>query len=204
MNDRLKEQWDSRYSAEEYIYGKEPNSYYRSVLDTLEPGHILLPGEGEGRNAVYAAKRGWRVTAFDISIEARRKAEALAKSEGVEISYLTGSFEEISLQAGSFDCIALIYVHMYHADREAYTNKLSGALKHGGTLLMEAFSKRQIENNSGGPKDISMLFSAEEVRKEFSTLGIIELSEQEIILNEGTFHIGKADVIRLRALKTEV
>ena len=80
MEHKIKEQWDNRYSADDYIYGIEPNSYFKSIIDSLKPGSLLLPGEGEGRNAVYAASKGWKVTAYDISTEGRKKAMALAKA----------------------------------------------------------------------------------------------------------------------------
>ncbi len=53
--------WDIRYSDSEYAYGTEPNVYFKSFIDTHSSGKILLPGEGEGRNAVYAAVKGWEV-----------------------------------------------------------------------------------------------------------------------------------------------
>ena len=63
----MKAFWEDRYSADEFIYGKQPNEYLRIYLDYANPGRLLLPGDGEGRNAVHAAKKGWSVDAFDIS-----------------------------------------------------------------------------------------------------------------------------------------
>lgn len=71
----MKEFWNGKYSSKEYIYGTEPNEYFKSALEKYRPGTILLPGDGEGRNAVYAAKKGWQVTAFDFSNAAKEKAE---------------------------------------------------------------------------------------------------------------------------------
>ena len=65
-----KEMWNERYSADEYAYGTSPNEFFRKNIEQLPPGKILLPGDGEGRNAVYAAALGWDVTAFDMSDEA--------------------------------------------------------------------------------------------------------------------------------------
>lgn len=200
MKEKLKEQWDSRYSSEVYIYGEEPNTYFKSVIDTLNPGKILLPGEGEGRNAVYAASKGWQVTAFDISPEARKKALALARRKKVEIEYLTGSFDEMVFADHQFDCIAMIFVHMHYAERSDYTEKIIRYLKPGGTLIMEAFSKKQILNSSGGPKDENMLFTADMLKQDFAKLEVIELCDAELVLNEGTFHQGKADVVRFHGV----
>ena len=75
----MKNFWDERYKAKAYVYGKEPNQYFAEKLRELEPGKILLPAEGEGRNAVFAARQGWEVSAFDSSSEGRKKAFLLAE-----------------------------------------------------------------------------------------------------------------------------
>ena len=70
----MKEFWDERYAEPDYVYGKAPNKYFKEKLDEIQRGKILFPAEGEGRNAVYAAKKGWRVSAFDISEKGKEKA----------------------------------------------------------------------------------------------------------------------------------
>jgi hypothetical protein len=74
----MNEFWNNRYSTEEYAYGTLPNEYLKEEAEKLKPGNILFPAEGEGRNAVHAARLGWKVYAFDISTEAKLKAEKLA------------------------------------------------------------------------------------------------------------------------------
>ena len=71
--------WNERFGKEEFIYGTEPNQFFKEQLQNLEIGTLLLPAEGEGRNAVYAATQGWEVSAFDISEQGRVKAIFLAK-----------------------------------------------------------------------------------------------------------------------------
>ena len=68
--------WDDRFGKQEFAYGVEPNDYLKEQLEKLNKGNIFFPAEGEGRNAVYAAKQGWDVSAFDISKEGKRKADA--------------------------------------------------------------------------------------------------------------------------------
>ena len=70
----MKEFWNQRYQNEEYVYGKEANVFFSEQLQKLEPSTLLLPAEGEGRNAVFAAKLGWEVTGLDYSEEAKKKA----------------------------------------------------------------------------------------------------------------------------------
>jgi cyclopropane fatty-acyl-phospholipid synthase-like methyltransferase len=191
--------WNERYSSEEYIYGTEPNVFFSEKLIQLKPGKILLPAEGEGRNAVFAAKKGWQVTAFDNSIEGQKKALQLAEKESVSISYQIDSYDSANFPNEYFDCIALIYTHMPPGKRTVYHQKLASFLKSGGYLILEGFSKNQLQYNSGGPKDYEMLFSVEELKSDFSDCNIIQIEETETELKEGTYHDGKASVIRLFA-----
>ena len=193
----MKEFWDKRYAEKEMAYGKEPNVFFASQLAKLNPSKILLPADGEGRNAVYSAKLGWQVSAFDISKEGKQKAEKLAAQNNVTINYFVGGFDEFNYEKDSFDCIALVFAHFPPQVKSKYHKILDTYLKKGGIIILEAFSKKQIENpNSGGPKNLDMLFSMEEIKQDFSNYEIIELSEKEIILDEGQYHKGKSSVIR--------
>lgn len=198
----FKAMWDNRYSQPDYAYGKSANEFFKSCINKYKlQGRMLLPAEGEGRNAVFAAKAGFEVTAFDISAAAKAKALQLAKEQGVSIDYQVGSLEALNFQESSFDCIGLIFAHFPPHLRRSYHQQLSTLLKTGGKIILEAFSKKQLEYNSvnpssGGPKNIDMLFSEDEIREEFPGFKILELSEEEVELSEGLYHKGKASVIR--------
>ena len=111
MNEMIN-MWDSRYAEDEYAYGTEPNEFFKETINKFDiDGKILLPAEGEGRNAVYAAKKGLDVTAFDISIEGTKKALQLAEHENVAIRYEVGNLPELKLMNESFDAAAFIYAH---------------------------------------------------------------------------------------------
>ena len=86
----MKEMWDQRFASEEYAYGTQPNLYFKEKLTGLEPGTLLLPAEGEGRNAVFAAGLGWEVRAMDFSGQGRIKALKLAERMGVQLDYTIG------------------------------------------------------------------------------------------------------------------
>jgi len=189
--------WNQRFSAVEYVYGTQPNQFYSQQLKKLKPGKILFPAEGEGRNAVYAATQGWQVSAFDTSSEGKRKAISLATAKKVSIDYILVGYEEISYSNDSFDAIVLIFAHMPPLKRRDYHKKLASFLKPGGVLILEAFSKNQINYHSGGPRDIDMLFSEDELREDFKTFTSLKIVETETILDEGAFHQGKAAVIRV-------
>jgi 2-polyprenyl-3-methyl-5-hydroxy-6-metoxy-1,4-benzoquinol methylase len=202
----MKEKWDERYSQKEFAYGEKPNNYLKEKLEKLPAGKILFPAEGEGRNAVFAAKLGWEVSAFDISIEGKKKAMILAGANKVSINYQVGSLETLNYLPDNFDAIALIYAHFPAQNKSAYHKTLSQYLKKGGLVIFEAFSKRHIDyvlTNSkvGGPKNIAELFSLEEIQSDFLDYDFLELEEIEIELNEGLYHNGLGSVIRFVARK---
>ena len=85
QTDAWTEKWNQNFSHPDYVYGKAPNVFLKQELDKLAPQTILFAAEGEGRNAVYAAQRGWKVSAFDISTAGRQKALRLAAENGVAL-----------------------------------------------------------------------------------------------------------------------
>ncbi|WKL49956.1 class I SAM-dependent methyltransferase [Flavobacterium pectinovorum] len=195
------QRWDDRYSNEEFAYGEEPNNFFKEQIEKLNAGTILFPAEGEGRNAVYAAKLGWKVAAFDISEEGKNKALKLAASNNVSIDYQVGELETLNYQAEQFDAIALIYAHFPAEIKSSIHKTLDKYLRQNGIIIFEAFSKKHLEylainDKVGGPKDIESLFSIEEIKADFPNYEIIQLEEKEIELNEGLFHNGKGSVIR--------
>ena len=201
MSNNWVKSWDDRYSKEEFVYGEEPNNFLRDQLQKLKPGKILFPAEGEGRNAVFAATKGWDVYAFDISSVGKHKAEELAKKNNVKIKYEVGGLQSLNYKPESFDVIALIYAHFPAEIKSEYHKTLGNYLKKGGIIIFEAFSKKHLEyisrNESvGGPREIEMLFSKEEIQSDFNNFEIIELDEKVIQLNEGSFHNGEGSVIR--------
>lgn len=202
----MKDFWDARYAADEYIYGTEPNEFFRSRLDQLEPGTILLPADGEGRNSVYAARCGWTVTCFDISEEGRKKAVQQADKKGVEIDYKVGPLEDHSFKQYSFDVIALTFAHFPPAIRASYHKEFKSLLKPGGRIILQGYSKDQaafqVKNPvSGGPKDPEMLFSPEMLRDDFGGMTFEKLEKSVVNLSEGTHHNGVASVVNMLAAK---
>lgn len=192
--------WNDRYAQKEFAYGTQPNVFFKEQLDQLEAGNILLPAEGEGRNAVYAATQGWGVVAFDISKSGQEKAMQLSAMQQVSINYqVTGVLEFTSQQ--QFDVIALSYAHFPANIRKQAHQHLLQFLKPSGVVIFEAFAKAQLGKPSGGPKNVEMLFSIEEIKDEFPQLHFTLLSEEHINLSQGSYHQGKSDVIRFVGIK---
>lgn len=197
----MQEMWDKRYSEEEYNYGKEPNDFLKEELPKLKPGKILFIGEGEGRNAVFAAKLGWNVDAIDFSEEGKRKAEKLAEEQNVKINYQIEDFSTFIPQENNYDAAGVFFIHLDKELRTILFQKLIRSLKPSGKIIFECFEKEQINYSSGGPKDSSLLYSLEDVVNEFIGLDFEKLSKEKILLNEGKGHYGEAVVISFVGIK---
>lgn len=193
-------EWDKRYSSPDYIYGTEPNKFLKQELSKLATGRLLLPGEGEGRNALWATINNWKVTAADISQMGREKAMKLFAAHDVSVNYRVGDILNLTFDR-QFDAIGLIFLHLPKEIKQIFANKMAQLLVPKGTLIMETFHPEQISRNSGGPKNPDFFVTPSELKTHFSMLNIVSIETQEVYLNEGTHHKGKAIVIRMVATK---
>jgi len=197
----MDKKWDERYKEAAFAYGKEPNLFFKEWLEKFEPGALLIPADGEGRNGVFAAGLGWKVTSFDLSAEGRGKALALAGEHGVTLDYIVGDLQQLHFERDSFDAIGLVYAHFAGDKKAMFHKKLDAFLRPGGIIIFEAFSKRHIDYvrfdaKVGGPQDIDMLYSEAEIMADFANYEVLLLEEAEILLNEGKYHNGMGSVIR--------
>lgn len=193
--------WNERYSEHDHVYGTAPNVFFKQELDKLQPGKLLLPGDGEGRNGIYAATQGWDVTAFDSSDVAVKKGLHFAQEAGVTIHYQAIDAMAFEAQENSFDAIAMVFFHLPSAIRNDFHKKAMSMLKKGGTLIMEAYNPAQLQRDSGGPKDLDMLYTPEILQNDFGTMNITSLEMLTTELEEGDFHSGVSEVIRMVAVK---
>jgi SAM-dependent methyltransferase len=196
--------WDQRYSPEEFAYGVEANAYLAAVLSSLPPGRLLLPGEGEGRNAVFAARLKWDVLAVDFSETARRKALRLASESDVSVEYIVERLEEYLPPLEVFDAVGLIFVHLPPSFRSVVHRRCADALRPGGIVMLEAFTPEQLRFSSGGPRDPGLLYTSDALKDDFSDLDIVSLQESTVVLREGKYHDGEAAVVRMLARKSLV
>lgn len=197
MNTRsMKSFWDERFAAHPTVYGNGPNLYFKQFIDSRSPGSLLLPAEGEGRNALYAARKGWKVTAFDYSEVARDKALAAAKEMGLTIDYHIQDISEFKATT-QYDAVGLIYAHVPPAFRRSFHEQVYQSIRPGGLFVLEAFAKEQLQFSSGGPREENLLYDAPTLCDDFPFLHLIECGQKEIILDEGPFHKGPAAVLRM-------
>jgi 2-polyprenyl-3-methyl-5-hydroxy-6-metoxy-1,4-benzoquinol methylase len=192
----MKEIWDKKFSSDEFIYGIEPNEFFKNTIEKYPAGRLISFGEGEGRNVVFAAKLGWEVDAVDFSTSGKKKAEKLAAESQVKINYYLSDVAEFSVKKNYYDFAAIIFLHLPQESRVKLFHNAVECLKPGGKLLIEVFEKDQLKYFSGGPKNIELLYSLEDIVDGFIDLNFLTFSKEIVLLNEGNHHSGEGAVIR--------
>jgi 2-polyprenyl-3-methyl-5-hydroxy-6-metoxy-1,4-benzoquinol methylase len=193
--------WDERYSDSEYVYGVQPNEFFKAQLAKLKSGRLLQLGEGEGRNAVYAAKQGWLVDAVDSSKQAKTKALSLAEENNVSINYNVEPLEDFVPQKAEYDAVGIIFVHLeFDLSKKVHARAIE-ALKPGGKIILQVFEKEQLGRTSGGPKTLDQLYTLDDIRNNFESLTTEILHKEVIMLSEGKFHSGEGVVISFVGVK---
>jgi SAM-dependent methyltransferase len=193
--------WDRRYSEPGYAYGTDPNDFLASVVDRLPSGRVLCIGEGEGRNAVYLARRGFEVTAVDASAVGLAKAEQLARQHGVEIVTVVSDLADYIIEAGTWQAAVSVYCHLPPAVRSMVHRSVAAGLAPGGGLVLEAFTPRQLEFETGGPRARDLMMDLASLRTEFDGLHFAVAREIEREVVEGRYHTGTAAVVQILAFR---
>ncbi len=188
--------WDERFTQAEPVYGEQPNAYLRAQSLRLSPAcKILVPGDGYGRNGIWLASQGFKVSTVDLSpvgvARARQSAQAASLTMSIEQAELSSWIWPV----GEFDAVASIFLHLPPEVRPRVHAKMLGALKPGGLLIIEAFTPAQLRHSSGGPKQVGLLYNDEILRKDFAGAEVLELQELEVEIDEGHMHRGPAAVV---------
>lgn len=196
----MKATWNERYQNSTYQYGINPNDFLTEQLQGLQPGRILVPAAGEGRDMVYAAKLGWEAHGFDLSEQGEAKAIQLARDQQVNVHFKCMDAFKINYPLESFDVIALSFFHLPPEMRKAFHQRCVTWLKPGGRIILEGFNKSQLGKTSGGPKQVDWLFSSQELAEDFKGLTVQINEEKDRLLDEGPLHQGIASVIQFTAI----
>lgn len=193
--------WDERYGAPEYVYGTEPNEFLASVAGRIPPGRVLSIADGEGRNGVYLATLGHRVTSVDASPVGLAKAGRLAAARGVKLTTVLADLAEYVITPGAWEGIVSIFCHLPPALRRQVHEQVVRGLAPGGMYVLEGYSVRQLEFGTGGPQSAELLLTLDAVRGELSGLEFLHAVELEREVHEGTLHNGPSAVVQVIARK---
>jgi SAM-dependent methyltransferase len=189
--------WDERFGGDGFAYGTAPNRWLEAQVAAISAGgRVLCLGEGEGRNAVWLAQRGFSVVAVDASPVGLEKARRLAAERGVRIETQVADLASYRPDPGAYDGLVLVFVHLPPAIRSSAHAAATAALVPGGAVIVEAFTPRQLGRPSGGPREASLLYDASLLRADFPQVEWKILEEAEVELDEGPFHRGPSAVVR--------
>ncbi len=174
-----REDWNSRYAGRELVWTSTPNRFLVAETESLAPGRVLDLACGEGRNAIWLAERGWQATGVDFSDVALEKARALAVERGVEAEWVQGDLTAFRPEPGAFDLALLFYLQVPEADRRAAVRAAASAVAPGGTFLLVAHDRTNLEQGVGGPQAPEVLYTAEDVVIDLDGCGLqVEKAER--------------------------
>lgn len=194
--------WDERYSEEAFAYGTEPNTFLAEQAGIIKKGgSVLCLAEGEGRNAVWLAQQGYRVTGVDSSSVGLNKAQQLASKRGVSIETVCTDLADYHIEPDSWDAIVSIFCHVPAPLRKRLHSEAVAGLKPGGVLILEAYRPKQLEYGTGGPPVADLMMQLDELRQELAGLDLVHAGEVDREVIEGKYHTGMAAVVQLVARK---
>ncbi|QWE29785.1 bifunctional 2-polyprenyl-6-hydroxyphenol methylase/3-demethylubiquinol 3-O-methyltransferase UbiG [Polynucleobacter sp. Adler-ghost] len=197
--------WNERFDKKEFIFGKEPNEYLvEQASRYLEPNSsVLCIADGEGRNGVWLAKQGMRVTGFDVSDIALAKANQFATDSEVNIQYSLCDTDSFDWQANLYDAVIGIFIQF--ADPEMRTRifkQIHQTLKLGGLFILQGYTPKQLQYKTGGPSLIEHLYTEEMIRELSQGYEILDLQCYEKELSEGARHAGMSALLGMVAKKS--
>lgn len=197
--------WDQRYAETEFAYGTAPNDFLKAEYSKIpEGGKVLCLAEGEGRNAVFLAQQGYRVTAVDQSSVGLEKAQNFAAEQGVAITTIVADLADYDLGNELWDGIVSIAAHVPGPLRKALHAQAVSALKKGGVFILEAYTERQAETSGVGgppPSQKHMFMSLEGLKSELKGLDFMVGAEVKRHMSEGIYHQGESAVVQVVACK---
>lgn len=197
--------WDKRYSEEGFAYGTAPNDFIKAKFAHISAGgRVLCLAEGEGRNAVFLAKKGYQVTAIDQSSVGLEKAQRLADENGVTITTVVADLADYDLGNNVWDGIVSISAHVPVELRKNIHGKAVNSLKEDGVFILEAYTPRHHEiDGIGGPpaSQPAMMMTLTGLKQELSGLEFIIGVELDRHISEGKYHNGESAVVQVVAKK---
>lgn len=165
--------WDEAYARPSFIFGKAPAKFLAENFDYLPTGSKVLDmGMGEGRNAVFLARKGHKVTGIDISSVAIKKSRMLAKEYGVQIKGIIATLDKYKFPKQSFDAI----ICFYYVDRKL-VEKMKTWLKPGGLIIFEAYTEKQKSVKDHVKYSDDQYLKSKELLSMFDGLNILKYEE---------------------------
>lgn len=131
--------WDRRYAEGSHGLSSEPNPLLAELAGPLPAGRALDLAAGAGRNAIWLARRGWRVTAVDFSRVGLERAATRAGDLGLELECVRADLYDYHPPAAAFDLVLIAYMHPQAAQRASVFAAAAEAVAPGGHVLVVGF-----------------------------------------------------------------
>jgi cyclopropane fatty-acyl-phospholipid synthase-like methyltransferase len=203
--------WNARYrdAGDDYLFGIEPNYFLARRAHLFQHGHTALSvADGEGRNSVWLAEQGLKVTAVEISPFAVAKAHKLAAGRGVEVNFMTADLlapDWLPAEMESaFDWVVGIFIQFASPDeRVRQFAAMRRATRPGGRVLLHGYTPRQLEYKTGGPSTAENLYTPEMLRAAFPDWTIEQMTEYDDEIAEGSGHRGRSALVGMVARKPQ-
>ncbi len=159
------EYWDELYRSTDAVWSGRPNRVLVQETAGLEPGRALDVGAGEGADAVWLARQGWKVTAADVSQVALGRAAEHAAAAGVPagaIEWWRADLLETAPSAATYDLVSAFFFHLEPGPRAKVLSRLADAVAPGGTLLIVGHHPSHAERVGHDHAPAELFFTAEE------------------------------------------
>lgn len=163
--------WDERYATSELVWSVEPNRFVVDQLSELPPGRAIDVAAGEGRNSLWLAERGWQVDAVEFSSVGLDKLRALADARGVEVNPVLADVTE-GMPLEPADLVLLAYLHLPRQRANRALRASAALVRPGGTLLVVAHARANLERGYGGPPDPAVLPTVDDLLDDLAETGL--------------------------------
>lgn len=184
--DARREHWNRRYAAADRIHATAvPNRFLVAEAAGLAPGMALDLACGAGRNAVWLAQQGWRVTAVDFSGVALAMARDLAARCGVNVEWVEADVLTWTPPPRAYDLVCVLYLQLPGHDRRTVLRHAVGAVRPGGTLLVVGHDLLNLTEGWGGPSQADVLFTPDDIAGEIDDLQVEKAARVRRPVEEG-------------------
>jgi cyclopropane fatty-acyl-phospholipid synthase-like methyltransferase len=198
------ETWNARFARGEYLFGEEPNVFLRTHAHWLRAGgSVLCVADGEGRNSVWLAEQGLKVSAFDFAPNAVAKAKRLAQRRSVNVAHELGDAYTWQWTAQRYDALVAVFVQFLPPEsRDGVFAGMMSAVEPGGLFLLEGYRPEQVDYGTGGPPRREHMYTRQWLETTFTGWEILVLEGYDAVIREGKAHNGMSALIDLVARKS--
>lgn len=193
-----KAHWNNSFSEKEFVYGETANIFVQKMSGLLsDHSKIGCFAEGEGRNAVYLAKAGHKITSYDQSEVGLDKTKRLAEKNDVHVQTIEMDLTQEKAEENQFDAAIMVFGHVPKADQQFFIYNIIDSVKSDGYIIFEVYSEDQLAYQTGGPRTKDMLYNPKDILQWIKDQKCLHFYYGEAERNEGKRHNGECHLIQV-------